>query len=131
VLSSILDEYSYGDESAFPFAANVELIEEFNADDLLIQLEKVYKAGIALIDKNLSNEIQVELATNLKADLAASVFDALIEQLLLLVVNLAQEINVSNIAFTGRISHVHRAEKILTNEIQRYNMTASFSEDQA
>ena len=60
---------------------------------------------------------------HLISDLSASVFDALVAQLLVFILNSARDLNIDEILFDTNLMDIPRFKKLITEELNIYDMT--------
>jgi hypothetical protein len=120
-VKDLLETMFEGDESFHHF-------ETPSIEGLLQQIAPALKLYVAEIPQDLSPDIQAELRTNIKSDLAASFFDALLEIFISDLVLLSEELVITNIAFEGEFSVIPRLVKVVAIEFAKHDITAHFED---
>lgn len=123
-VEDFLSILEYGDELFYPFNIDTDQTDFLNVSHLVTQLEKAYTESLNdLENQQLSETIKKELKDNLASDLAASVFDALVYQMLAFAVGLASELNIEKITFSSRLMDIPRFKKLTAKEIEKSGLT--------
>ena len=123
-VSDFLQIVNYGDELFHEFFIdtiqtdflNISHFEKQLTDTLTSKKSDIAKQGFA-------DELLNELQDHLTLDLAASIFDASIAQMLVYVLNLAKEINIEKIEFSSPLMHFPRFKKLISDEFIKYGFT--------
>jgi hypothetical protein len=114
----------YGDEFFQDFYIDTEKVDSINLKHLIDQLDSVFKIKRdELKNQTYTQELKNELYDNLKSDLAASVFNAAVAQMLVFILNIAKDISIDKITFSSRIADLTRFKKIVSNELSKYGLT--------
>lgn len=123
-VEDFLSILEYGDELFYSFNIDTDQTDFLNVSHLETQLQKTYEKSLNdLENQQLSETIKKELKDNLASDLAASIFDALVYQMLAFAVGLALELNVEKITFSSRLMDIPRFKKVIAKEIEKSGLT--------
>lgn len=121
------ENMQFGDEAAYVFSKDdAEYKPEFKLEHLYQELEYHLQQYQSQLPDNLKKDVKAQMDQYFKFDAAASVMDALMDNIIAHLFATAAEVGIKNISVIGEIEKLTRFRAKFTNQAQALNFELRF-----